>query len=138
MAPHANPQTDRVEMRSRPPVVPRTLRIPFVRRCTLTTARAEQSGMILDISIQGAYIHTDPLPNEGDSLTVSFRVPENDRLLNISGLVAWVNRYQAHPVHSLPPGFGMSFVDVSGQDKSLIAQTILGYCRSHPLYQQYL
>ena len=94
--------------------------------------------MVLDLSLNGAYIQSEVLPAEGDTLTITFRVPGNDRLLSIKGLVAWINLHQAHPVHSLPPGFGFSFLEASPQDAALIAQTIVTYCRSNPIYKQYL
>lgn len=117
---------------------PRTLRIPFVRRCTLISAQGDREGMVLDISVKGAYVKTTPLPETGEYLAIAFRVPGNDRLLRISGVVAWINRHQAHPVHSLPPGFGFRFLEPAPEDASLIAGTIDAYCRSNPLYRQYL
>ena len=94
--------------------------------------------MVLDLSLTGIYVQTDVLPKEGTNLTITFRVPGNDRLLRIKGIVAWINLNQAHPVHSLPPGFGFSFLEAAPQDATLIAQAIVTYCRSNPLYQQYL
>lgn len=120
------------------PPTSRTLRIPFVRRCTLVTAQGERTGMILDLSLSGVYIQADELPREGDTFTITFRVPGNDRLLSIKGMVAWINLHQSHPVHSLPPGFGFSFLEAAPQDQTLIAQTIVAYCRSNPIYRQYL
>ncbi len=125
-------------MTKTPPAASRTLRIPFVRRCSLISDQNEQPGMVLDLSLTGIYVQTEVLPKEGDVLTITFRVPGNDRLLNIKGIVVWINLNQAHPVHSLPPGFGFSFLAATPQDAALIAQTIVTYCRSNPLYQQYL
>jgi hypothetical protein len=98
----------------------------------------EQDGMVLDLSVNGIYVMTDILPNENESLTVSFRVPGNDRLLHMNGVVAWVNPHQAHPVHSLPPGFGFCFMKTVPDDMKLIIRAIQNYCRSNPLYRQYL
>jgi hypothetical protein len=120
------------------PKTPRTLRIPFVRRCTVISAPGERDGMVLDISVKGAYVKTTPLPETGESLTITFRVPGNDRLLRIRGVAAWLNRHQAHPVHSLPPGFGFRFLELTPEDMGLIAGTIDAYCQSNPLYRQYL
>lgn len=81
---------------------------------------------------------SDALPTEGESLKVSFKVPGNDRLLSFDALVAWLNPHQAHPVHSLPPGFGLCFVNPAPEDAILIIKTIQDYCRSNPVYRQYL
>jgi hypothetical protein len=120
------------------PYVPRTLRIPFIRRCSLLRSHVEQDGMILDLSLNGAYITSDALPKEGESIKVSFSVPGNDRILSMSAVVAWLNPHQAHPVHSLPPGFGLCFLDPAREDAFLITKTIQDYCRSNPVYRQYL
>jgi hypothetical protein len=94
--------------------------------------------MLCDLSLRGAYVQTDSLPKEGDSMTLCFRVPGNDWLLRVQGVVVWVNHQQAHPVHSLPPGFGFSFLETSHRDLLLIARAIEAYCRSNPIYQQYV
>jgi hypothetical protein len=94
--------------------------------------------MVLDLSVSGVYIMADVLPGEGESLIVSFRVPGNDRLLRMRGVVAWINPHQAHPVHSLPPGFGFCFLQPAPDDMKLIIRAIQDYCRSNPLYRQYL
>ena len=94
--------------------------------------------MVLDLSVNGIYITTGILPSEGETLIVSFRVPGNDRLLLMRGVVAWLNPHQAHPVHSLPPGFGFSFLQPVPDDMKLIITAIQDYCRSNPMYRQYL
>jgi hypothetical protein len=94
--------------------------------------------MVLDLSVNGIYIMTEMLPNEGESLTVSFRVPSNDRVLRMRGVVAWLNPKQSHPVHSLPAGFGFCFIQTTPEDMKLVIGAIQDYCRSNPLYRQYL
>jgi hypothetical protein len=93
---------------------------------------------MLDLSLKGAYVAADVLPTKDESLKVSFCVPGNDRLLSVSAVVAWVNPHQAHPVHSLPPGFGLYFLEAAPQDVIIITRTIQDYCRSNPVYRQYL
>jgi hypothetical protein len=120
------------------PRIPRTLRIPFVRRCVLIGTASETEGMVLDLSLNGAYVRSERSPRDGESLELCFRVPGNDRELRIRSLVAWINHQQSHPVHSLPPGFGLSFLDTSPTDARLIAVTIHAYCSANPVYRQYL
>ena len=120
------------------PYVPHSLRIPFIRRCCLLRSRVEHDGLMLDLSLKGAYVATELLPTKDESLKVRFHVPGNDRLLSVSAVVAWVNRHQAHPVHSLPPGFGLYFLDPSPEDSVIITRAIQDYCRSNPVYRQYL
>ena len=74
----------------------------------------------------------------GAEPTVNFRVPRNDRVLRMRGVVAWLNPNQSHPVHSLPPGFGFCFIQPTPEDMKLVISAIQDYCRSNPLYRQYL
>jgi hypothetical protein len=52
--------------------------------------------------------------------------------------VAWLNPHQSHPVHSLPAGFGFCFIQPTPEDMKLVIGAIQDYCRSNPLYRQYL
>jgi len=117
---------------------PPTLRIPFVRRCTVIASGGNTEAMLLDLSLRGIYIATHKLPIVGDELKVSFRVPGNERELKIPSLVAWIQTHQTHPVHGLPVGFGARFKKLAVEDVRLIARTIQAYCVSNPIYRQYL
>jgi len=117
---------------------PRSLRVPFVRRCTLTVGGQDYPSLLIDLSVAGVYVQTKASIGEGDEAVLEFRVPGNDRLLQIETVVVYVNRDQKHPVHSLPPGAGLRFRSLSVEDSKLIVGAILTYCRSNPLYRQYL
>lgn len=119
---------------------PTSLRIPFVRRCDLRSDNGdgERVAMLLDLSLNGAYVATDDLPGVGESFLVTFRVPGNARRLRVLGMVAWVQAVQTHPVHGLPAGFGLRFTKLALEDVRLLARTIRHYCQSNPLYRQYL
>jgi hypothetical protein len=41
--------------------------------------------------------------------------------------VAWTNPRQQHPVHSLPPGFGVSFRDLSEANRKRIEGVVQEY-----------
>jgi hypothetical protein len=117
---------------------PPTLRIPFVRRCTVSTPSGNIDAMVLDLSLRGIYVATEALPAVGDELEVGFRVPGNERELRIPSLVAWVQSQQTHPVHGLPVGFGARFKKLAVEDVRVIARAIQAYCLSNPIYRQYL
>jgi Tfp pilus assembly protein PilZ len=120
------------------PVLPPSLRIPFIRRCQINLTRGEQSGLMMDLSLAGAYVECKDLLAVRDSTILSFKVPGNDRTLRLPAVVIWVNSTQVHPVHSLPPGCGLRFLEVKDPDQALISRTILDYCLRNPLYRQYL
>lgn len=95
-------------------------RVPFVRRCALTFTDGRQGGaLIVNINTVGAYVAHDDL-NEppaapgaalqvGDVVSCRFGLPDREDELDLPAVVTWVNARQPHPVHSLPPGFGLTF-----------------------------
>lgn len=118
--------------------LPVSLRIPFIRRCTIARATGEVEGLMLDLSLSGAYIKSDRPLVDRETVAIAFRVPGNARLIRLPALVAWVNSIQKHPVHSLPPGSGVRFLEVSESDLRLMSDAIRNYCLKNPLYRQYL
>jgi uncharacterized protein (TIGR02266 family) len=117
---------------------PATLRIPFVRRCTVSGPDKDTLGLLLDLSLRGVYVATDQLRTSGDQVLVKFQVPGNVSVLSIAGLVAWVQKEKTHPVHGLPQGFGVRFMKLEADEVRLIARAIQTYCQSNPIYRQYL
>ena len=108
------------------------LRVPFVRRCRLDLAGVQVSGFIVNINVLGAYIALDALPSLGQAVRCSFGLPDTEQQIEVEGSVAWVNPRQQHPVHSLPPGFGLKFRDISAEAKRRIELLIADYVARHP------
>lgn len=94
--------------------------------------------MLLDLSLRGIYVATPHLPIVDQELDIVFRVPGNERELRIPSVVAWIQTHQTHPVHGLPVGFGARFRKLAIEDVRVIARAIQAYCRSNPIYRQYL
>ncbi len=124
-----------------PPLVPDDLerrvnglvRVPFIRRCLLSfdDGTADEA-FLVNINVLGAYVARDHLPQLGQGVSCKFGVPGNERPVALEGVVAWVNARQQHPVHSLPPGFGLKFRDVAPEDIRRIQQVIADYVETHP------
>jgi Tfp pilus assembly protein PilZ len=94
------------------------LRVPLVRRCRLLYEDGqEREAFVVNISVHGAYIAEDELPRLGRPVVCMVSLPGNEREIRIHGEVAWLNPRQQHPVHSLPPGFGLQFREVSPEDR---------------------
>ncbi|HET9316551.1 MAG TPA: PilZ domain-containing protein [Vicinamibacteria bacterium] len=122
-----------------PPVPPpeRRLqgRVPFVRRCVLSfgDGRTGQA-LIVNINMVGAYVaHDDlagagaapvPPPRVGELVTCRFGLPDRADEVELQALVTWVNARQSHPVHSLPPGFGLTFRRLSPRAHAAIEQVM--------------
>ena len=52
-------------------------------------------------------------------------LPESEREASVDGSVAWLNPQQQHPVHSLPPGFGVQFTGTGPAQKSMAVKAKL-------------
>lgn len=109
------------------------LRVPFVRRCTLELEDGSTtSGFIVNINVLGAYVAPDGLPRVGERVRFRFRTPGNEREVIGMGIVAWVNARQQHPVHSLPPGVGVKFLELSEEGRQRIERVVEDYVARHP------
>jgi len=109
------------------------LRVPFVRRCALSfDDGVEVSAFIVNINTLGVYVANDEMPRLGQGVRLQFNLPESDRALSLDGSVAWLNPRQQHPVHSLPPGFGVKFQGISAEDIRSLERVITDYKASNP------
>jgi len=104
------------------------IRVPFVRRCQLEYAGgARDSAFIVNINALGAYVAHDAIPPLGRPVVFRFQMPGNEREVSVDGIIAWVNPGQEHPVHSLPPGFGIAFHTLSPEAREKIQQIVADY-----------
>jgi Tfp pilus assembly protein PilZ len=110
------------------------LRVPFVHRCALEfdDGRRDDEAFLVNINVLGAYVARDLLPRLGQEVSCCFAVPGNEQRVTLAGVVAWLNPRQQHPVHSLPPGFGLKFRDISGLERRRIEQVIEDYLDRQP------
>lgn len=110
--------SDENERRAAPP-----LRIPFVRRCQLCyQGGREAEAFLVNLSVVGTFVACDDRPEVGESLVCRFQTPGSEREVAIRCEVAWTNTRQQHPVHSLPLGFGLRFVDLDPEVRRRIEQ----------------
>jgi len=104
------------------------LRVPFVRRCNLEFEEAgPASAFLVNINVTGAYLALDDMPRLGQRVVCRFRLPETEQEITVEGVVAWTNPRQQHPVHSLPPGFGVGFRELSDENRSRIETIVREY-----------
>jgi Tfp pilus assembly protein PilZ len=104
------------------------IRVPFVRRCQLDYPGGQSdSAFIVNINVLGAYVAHEVMPPLGRALVLRFQAPGNEREVKVDGVVAWTNPEQEHPVHSLPPGFGVAFRALSEEARGRIEQVVFDY-----------
>lgn len=111
------------------------VRVPLVRRCRLRFGDGRESaGFIVNINVLGAYVTLDEgdLPAVGQAVTCRFVLPDHAPEIEAGGPVSWHNPRQAHPVHSLPPGFGLRFEDLSVPGRQAIEDAVEDYLRRRP------
>ena len=88
---------------------------------------------LVNINVLGTYVARDEMPHLGEPVTVRFKTPDTEREVEVEGVVAWLNPRQQHPVHSLPPGFGVSFRALSDANRRAIEGVVEEYVARHPL-----
>ena len=104
------------------------IRVPFVRRCQLDyPGGPTDTAFIVNINVLGAYVANETMPALGRTLVFRFHVPGGEREVVVDGVVAWTNPQQEHPVHSLPPGFGVAFRSLSEDARGRIEQIVFDY-----------
>jgi hypothetical protein len=127
----------------------RETRVPFVRRCRLEFADGRVgTAFLVNINVNGAYVALDDLrtqpspakpaevkvdmPRLHETVRCVFRLPGRDRDVVAEAAVSWVNPRQQHPVHGLPPGFGLSFQALGKADRAAILWLVDDYLEKHP------
>ncbi len=108
------------------------LRVPFVRRCAIDfAAGSKTTAFIVNINVLGAYVALDEMPALGQAVTCRFQMPESEHEVVVQGVVAWTNPSQPHPVHSLPPGFGIGFRGLTDESRGRIETIVSDYVARH-------
>ncbi len=122
------------------------VRVPFVHRCELAFDDGRRlSAFFVNINVLGGYIADDLDPDAmrgnpargilgqlGQRVAARFRVAGIAEEIAVSGTVIWVNSRQNHPVHSLPPGFGLRFENVTPEAQAMLTAVIDDYVSRHP------
>ena len=104
-----------------------SIRVPFVRRCRVEHLAGGDSTFLVNINVLGAYIAHDKMPPLGKEVVCRFQVPGREDEVAVEGVVAWTNPQQEHPVHSLPPGFGIAFREISDRARERIEEVVFDY-----------
>ena len=121
----------------------RDVRVPFVRRCRLEYEDGRTgTAFLVNINVTGAYVArddlrpaasgaADELPPVGASVRCTFHLPGRQGEVAAWATVTWVNPRQQHPVHGLPPGFGLGFRALADADRDAIAALVQDYLSRH-------
>lgn len=105
-------------------------RLPYFTPVKVTLERIKEEiwGLSTDISENGLYIRTLVPPPNDTIITVSFKPPTGEGMVQMGARVAWRKEYgdASHP--SKQPGFGLEFARISEPDKAAV---LAGYTILH-------
>ena len=87
----------------------------------------EITGLLCNISVAGAYIGMEPIPNVGDFASIEFLLPGNDLPIVVDAQFIWRNAVRKSPIHSLPVGGGARFVNLGVNERRRLEQAIRSY-----------
>ncbi|MBM4380541.1 MAG: PilZ domain-containing protein [Deltaproteobacteria bacterium] len=109
-------------------------RTPRVRMDVEFKAREGHGGGTLqfraaDLSLGGAFLRAALLLEEGETLSLEFRLPGSHRLLKATARVAWVRRF---PAGGQPAGMGMEFLSMSPEDREVLGRHLALTARTGP------
>lgn len=116
-----------------PDLVLRRIRIPLIRKATLTRADGRGEDLfVIDLGLSGVFVErADELP-PGETVDIRFLLPGNELPIRAGCRVAWWHPPGAPLVSkSLPAGVGLEFVDMSDRDRERVRNHLLEYLRSH-------
>jgi uncharacterized protein (TIGR02266 family) len=72
-----------------------------------------------DLSEGGSFIRADLLLEQGEELSLEFRIPGVPRLMRAQGRVAWVRRFPEPPQQG---GMGFEFLTMTEEDRAVLAE----------------
>jgi hypothetical protein len=98
------------------------IRVPYEPPCRLTGPKGGgREGRLCNISVKGVYVTVSPIPNVGEVFRVSFKLPHDEKPVEVQAEVAWRNTERDRKVLRLPLGCGLHFLDLSPSDRERVA-----------------
>ena len=93
---------------------------------------SKHSDLSRDLSEGGLYLNTKYPLDTGETLTLSFSIPEREQEVSIScqARVAWTNFDTNRCKGEYPSGVGLQFLDLSGEDLTALSKFIEAYDES--------
>ena len=100
-----------------PVIERREPRVPCAMPINVETETCTFSGTCHDIAMNGLYVVTDHDIEAACEVVLSFKLPNCGKTVTIArGRIAWRNSAEADAKPGLPKGFGVEFLEISGED----------------------
>jgi hypothetical protein len=100
-------------------------RVPLLRRCRLRGTGLDASGILCNISVDGAYLAVEPVPRTGDPVELSFQLAWREDSIRVRAVVSWDN--SDCKATGLPAGCGVRFLASTSADRNAIKQVVRSY-----------
>lgn len=112
----------------------RVQRVPYRTEVSTAIAVRTVSGTCVNLSQGGLFVQTSEADQieSGTQVTVTFALPRENRLVQLPGRVAWVNRSHQRKSEKLPPGFGVQFAAVQPEVQQQLSSYIHQQSNGHP------
>jgi hypothetical protein len=98
----------------------------------LESGREPFRALIVNLSVLGAYVASDQPVRVNQALRLRFTVPGNVLESEVACVAVWANPTQPHPVHSLPPGFGVCFLGLDDASRRRIEAVVEEWLARQP------
>ena len=109
-----------------PVIERREPRVPCTMPVTVETDTGTFAGICHDIAMNGLYVVTDYDMKSACEIVLSFRLPNWDNTNTIARCrIAWRNSAGEDAKTGLPKGFGVEFLEISGEDGVIARQNHL-------------
>jgi hypothetical protein len=115
------------------------LRIPFIRRATLTHQGGTEAAFVIDLGLLGVFVErSEPLP-KGAHVDLEMTLPGSEVPVRAGCRVAWWHEGDSPLASkSLPRGAGLSFVELNDTDRTRLRELLEEYCRQEPSVRRFL
>jgi Tfp pilus assembly protein PilZ len=117
----------------------RRMRIPFIRRASLTWDAGSEDVFMVDLALTGAFVERSAPLALGSDVELRFQFPDNEIPVVATGRVAWWRGPDTPRVSkSLPVGLGVEFTSFSPADEGRLRQYLAEYYRRHPRTRRFV
>jgi CheY-like chemotaxis protein/Tfp pilus assembly protein PilZ len=100
-----------------PAVERREPRVPCTMPVTVEAGSALFDGTSHDIALNGLYVASDYNVESGSEILLSFTLPIcEDKVTVARGRIAWLNNVEDDSKNDLPKGFGVEFLEITGEN----------------------